>query len=190
MSSSTWPSLAAGTELRIVKLGPDGREATSYPGHVIDCGAPTPWIVARADWVLKPIELDGLRFLPGDRLHEFFSPVEPFNVFSVWSPNGDLRGWYANVTYPARLELAPDPIALYWHDLYLDVIGLPDGAVTVCDEDELAGSGLASSDPDLHAMIVRARDELLRRFAARAFPFHESADQANLPSGAESKDRK
>jgi hypothetical protein len=175
VSSTTWPVLPAGTELRIVKLGPNGNEVTSYPGRVIECDAPEPWVVARADWVLKSIEMDGLRFVPGDRLHEFFSPANPFNVFSVWSPEGVLRGWYANVTHAARLDLATDLISLYWHDLYIDVIALPNGVVTVRDEDELDEAGLASSDPNLHAMILRTRDGLLRLFADRAFPFHESS---------------
>jgi hypothetical protein len=176
VNSTTWPVLLDGTDLRIVKLAPDGREVTSYPGRVMECDRPAQWVVARAEWVLKTIELDGLRFVPGDRLHEFFSPAHPFNVFSIWSPYGALRGWYANVTQPARLDPLTDPITLYWHDLYIDVIALPDGTVTVRDEDELIEAGMASSDPDLHALILLARDDLLRLFADRAFPFHESSE--------------
>src|SRR6187200_1314549 len=82
------PSLPAGTELQIVKLAPDGNEATRYPGRIIDIGAPSPWIAVRADWVLRQIELDRLQFVPGDTLHEFFSPDDWFNCFSVWSPEG------------------------------------------------------------------------------------------------------
>jgi Protein of unknown function (DUF402) len=176
VTSPKWPALSAGTELRIVQPAPDGREVTNYPGRVIDFDAPAPWVVARAEWVLKTIELDGLRFVPGDRLHEFFSPAHPFNVFSIWSPDGALRGWYANVTHPARLDLVTDPISLFWHDLYIDVIARPDGTVTVRDVEELVEAGLASSDPDLHALIHRAREELLRLFTDRAFPFHEFSD--------------
>lgn len=172
--STSWSALPAGTELRIVKLAPDGHEVTSYPGEVLDAGAPLPWLVARADWILKPIALDGLTFVPGDLLHEFFSPEAWFNVFSVWSPDGDLRGWYANVTYPARLDTSTVPSTLYWQDLFIDVIALPNSTVTVRDEDELFEAGLATNDPALHATILTARDELLRRFAKRAFPFHEA----------------
>ena len=170
-----WSELPPGTELKIVKLAPKGHEVTSYPGSVIDAAAPAPWIAARADWTTRLVELDGLRFVPGDRLHEFFSPEHPFNVFSIWAPDGHLRGWYANVTHPARFDASSQPITLFWHDLYIDVIGLPDGTVVVRDEDELAASGLASSDLELHAMIVKARDELLHRFQQRAFPFHEGS---------------
>jgi predicted RNA-binding protein associated with RNAse of E/G family len=169
----TWPALPIGTELTIVKLSPEGEPVTTYPGWVIDAGAPVPWIAARAEWVRKVVELDGLQFIPGDRLHEFFSPVHPFNLFSVWSPEGVLRGWYANVTYPSRLDGTTLPMTLYWHDLYVDVIGLPDGGVAVRDEDELHDARVAERNPALYAMITSARDELLHLLRTRQFPFHE-----------------
>jgi predicted RNA-binding protein associated with RNAse of E/G family len=175
-ASPKWPDLHPGTELRIVKLAPDGHEVTSYTGYVFDADAPKPWIATRAEWTTRLVELDGLQFVPGDRLHEFFSPEDPFNVFSIWTPDGLLRGWYANVTHPSWLDPTTQPISMYWHDLYIDVIALPDNTVAVRDEDELDASGLVSSDPKLGAMIIEARDELLRRFERRDFPFHESPD--------------
>ncbi len=117
--------------------------------------------------------MDGLRFVPGDELHEFFSLIESFNVFSVFAPDGTHRGWYANVTYPTSFSIDQDHLTITWHDLYLDLIALPGGATTVRDEDELAASGLATSDPELHASILTARDRLLALSAHRAFPFHE-----------------
>ncbi|MEA2528551.1 MAG: hypothetical protein QOG89_195 [Thermomicrobiales bacterium] len=168
-----WPVLPLGTTLRIVKLAPDGAEVTSYPGVVVEAGAPSPWVAVRATWVSRLHNLDGLLFVPGDTLHEFFSPAHPFNLFSVFAPDGTLRGWYANVTYPSRLDASTDPCTLSWHDLYLDVVALPDGTVVVRDEDELAAAGLLASDPALHAQILTVRDELLRRCKARQFPFHE-----------------
>lgn len=165
--------MPTGTELRIVKVSPEGEEVTSYPGWVIDAGARAPWIAARADWVRRVVEMDGLCFVPGDRLHEFFSPRHGYNLFSVWSPGGKLRGWYANVTHPTRIDFATAPATLFWHDLYVDLIGLPDGAFALRDEDELAAAGLAMSDPALYRRIVETRDELLRLYHAREFPFHE-----------------
>ena len=175
--AAAWPELPLGTPLQIVKLAPDGTEAARYPGEVIEAGAPPPWVAVRATWVSRAHNLDGLRFIAGDRLHEYFSPAHPFNVFSVFAPDGTLRGWYANVTYPARLEPTTDPPTLTWHDLYLDVVALPDGTTVVRDEDELADAGLATTDADLHAAILAARDDLLARWHNRAFPFHESSGQ-------------
>lgn len=169
----TWPDLPPGTPLQIVKWSPEGVEVARYPGDVIEAGAPVPWVAVRATWVSRTHDLDGLLFVAGDRLHEFFSPRHPYNVFSVWTPEGTLRGWYANVTYPARIDAETEPMTLIWHDLYLDVVALPDGQTVVRDEDELAAAGLADNDRDLYARIVASKEELLRRTTNREFPFHE-----------------
>lgn len=171
--STPWPVLAADRELRVVKWSPAGEPVTSYQGWVIDAGSPNDWIAVRADWTTRLVEMNGLRFVPGDRLHEFFSPAHPFNVLSVWSPEGALRGWYANVTHPAMLDATTEPPTLIWHDLFIDLIGLPDGAMAIRDEDELAASGLADSDPALYRAVLESRDRLVALFAQRAFPFHE-----------------
>ena len=176
-SGPTWPDLLPGTPLQIVKLAPDGTETTRYPGLVVEAGAPVPWVAVQATWTSRFHDLNGLHFVAGDTLHEFFSPREPFNAFSVWAPDGRLRGWYANVTHPARLETATDPFTLFWHDLYLDVVALPDGTTVVRDEDELAEAGIAATDPDLHALILSARDELLARRRAGDVPFHEGVER-------------
>ncbi len=168
-----WPPLPPGTPLEIVKVAPDGAVAARYPGTVIAASVPSPWLAMHATWVSRVVELNGLRFVPGDSLHEYFSPRHPFNAFAVFAPGGRLRGWYANVTHPAALDTRTDPPRLVWHDLYLDVVGLPDGTAAVRDEDELAASLLAERDPPLAAAILAAGDELLRRFARRTVPFHD-----------------
>lgn len=173
-----WAALTVGRSLTVVKLAPDGSEVTRYPGVVSEAGAVAPWVAVVATWVTKVVNLDGLTFVPGDTLYEFFSPVDPFNVFVVFAPEGRLRGWYANVTHPAWINTMTDPPTLLWHDLYVDVVALPDGRVTIRDEDELAESDLATTDSLLHARILDTRDELLRRVAARGFPFHQGDRQS------------
>lgn len=168
-----WPDLPPGTPLQIVKWSPEGHEVARYPGEVIEAGAPAPWVAVRAMWVSRAYDLDGLLFVAGDRLHEFFSPRHTYNAFSVWTPDGRRRGWYANVTHPARLDTETEPMTLTWHDLYLDVVALPDGTTVVRDEDELGAAGIADNDRDLYAMIRSSAEELLGRATNREFPFHE-----------------
>jgi predicted RNA-binding protein associated with RNAse of E/G family len=169
-----WPPMPVGTRLECVKVDPDGEIVTRYPAVVIEADAPEPWIAVQATWVTKVVDLNGLLFIPGDTMHEFFSPEHPFNLFSIFSPEGTLRGWYANVTYPTVVDDHDGARSLYWHDLYLDVVALPDGSIFVRDEDELDEAGLATSNPQLCAQIVDTKDELVRRAEAREFPFHES----------------
>lgn len=170
-ATDTWPPLSVGTALEIIKLRPNGTEATRYPGRVLASSAP--WVAVEAWWVSGRVELDGLAFSPGDRLVEYFSPMERFNVFAVSAPAGKLRGWYANVTYPPRLDLMTTPASLTWHDLYLDLVGLPNGNATIRDEDELADADIAHISPDLYAAILEAKDEIWRRFQTRTYPFHD-----------------
>jgi hypothetical protein len=171
--SRGWSELPRGSAIEVVKLRPDGSEATRYPGSVIEALSAGLWLAVEARWTMGEIALDGLRFVPGDRLHEYFSSEHPFNVFAIFSPEGALRGWYANVTYPSWIEWGRSLPVLFWHDLYVDVIALPSGITSVRDEDELAEAAPSFTDPDLEGMILEARDELLRRVARREFPFHD-----------------
>jgi hypothetical protein len=166
-----WAKLRPDMQLTIVKLAPGGEEAARYGGDVIAVDAPDPWVIARAVWTYRLVELDGLSFRPGDVLREWFSPDHPFNAFAVSSPTGFFRGWYANVAYPARLDPQVAPPLLTWHDLYVDLVGLPDGSYTMRDDDELEASGLSTEDAMLYRRIVAARAELVRRFEAGLPPF-------------------
>ena len=168
---AAWPALPPGQPLTVVKWAPDGSEVTRYPGHVVAERVPAGWLAVEARWVNRPVHLDGLDFLPGDTMIEYFSPLARYNAFAVHAPDGTLRGWYANVTHQATLDPATDPPTLVWHDLYLDVIVLPDDTIVVRDHDELAESGLATSHPDTHAQILAAETDLLRLARAGEFPF-------------------
>jgi predicted RNA-binding protein associated with RNAse of E/G family len=107
----------------------------------------------------------------GDELLEYFSPTEWFNAFAVYAPDGELRGWYANVTYPTTIDAATEPPTLGWRDLYLDVVVRQDGTHTLRDEDELEEAALDERDPALLAAILRGRDAILGRLERGQFPF-------------------
>ena len=181
-ATATWLSLLPGAELTTVKLAPDGSEAARYPGEVVG-HCEDSWILVKATWTNRTVEVGELSFCPGDRLLEWFSPLHPFNAFAVFSPNNRFKGWYANVTHPARLDVATAPPVLVWHDLFLDLVGLPDGSFTLRDDDELLASGLAKADPELHTRIVAARSEVLRRFERRLPPFADLPVMTPSPTG-------
>lgn len=151
----------------VVKVRPDGNEATRYEGD--EFPARPGWIAVRAHWEHGRMDLGYLIFEPDDVLDEFFALDAHYNAFALYRASGAFAGWYCNVTHPSVIDGAE----LRWHDLYLDVIVYPDGRTLVLDEDELAESGLASADPVLHATILRARDDLLRLAAHGAYPFSE-----------------
>lgn len=166
-----WPRLVPGQALTIIKWNPAGEEVTRYDGRVRRVHPDGQWIEASATWTHREVALAGLRFVPGDAILEYFSPLMPFNVFTVFAPGDRLRGWYANVTYPAYLRANGDTLELIWHDLYLDLIGLPDGHHVTLDEDELDDSGLGDRDRALYERIKRTQAAITARFVAGDYPF-------------------
>lgn len=181
-----WEDLQPGARLSIVKLSPNGAESARYSGEVV--GAieieTERWWIVQAKWTYPLVELDGLSFRPNDLLLEWFSPDRPFNAFAVFSRDAQFRGWYANVARPAYLESSDTnrgPEALVWHDLYLDLVGLPDGTYTIRDKDELDDSGLHSRNPTLYRQIVNAGEELARRFVDGKLPFLATEAMTSFP---------
>lgn len=172
-ATEEWPELELGRPVTILKLHPDGREGARYPAVVVASRLPAPWVSVEARWTQGLVEVSGLRFETGDTLVEHFSPAHPFNAFQVLAPGGVPRGWYANVTHPARLDTSTTPWTLTWPDLYLDVVALPDGSHAVRDEDELAEADLLSSNPVLHGAILAAGAELVARWQHGDAPFVE-----------------
>ena len=154
--------------MEIAKIQADGHESTRYLGRVLDATAHSDWIVIAAEWTRGPIDLDGLHFLPGDHLREYFSPTHWFNVFEVIAPEGVTRGWYANVTYPSWMESVRDVTTVYWHDLFVDLVVLPDGTMTIRDEDELEEANLTA---DILRQIMAGRDAVMNLARRRAYPF-------------------
>ncbi len=150
-----------------MKLKPDGTEAIRYPGEII--GAPPGWVAARCPWKQRRVDLGYLVFDPNDIFLEFFSLTDSFNAFAIHTSDGELKGWYCNVTLPSWVEHD----TVYWHDLYIDVIAYPDGRILILDEDELAESNLKLRDPKLHQQILDARDCLVRMATACEYPFNQ-----------------
>lgn len=153
-----------------MKLRPDGSEAASYPGTLIS--TPPGWVVVLANWTFRRMEFDYMTFEPGDYLYEYFATNEPFNAFVLFSASDEFKGWYCNITYPTMIE---DNV-VYWHDLYVDIVQKQSGEIVILDEDELEESQLHSVDPQLHRMIVNARDSVVEKMRHGAYPFSEFDD--------------
>lgn len=160
-SVSRLARLEAGTAITIVKRAPDGVDVTRYPATVRRNEVPPPWIEVEATWTHRAVTVGGLAFEPGDSVREFFSAVHPYNAFALYSPLGAFKGWYGNVTFPAFLIGGKADPTLVWHDLYLDVVILPDGSTSLLDDDELAASGVPRATPLLGRAIEDARQMLI-----------------------------
>ena len=120
-------------------------------------------VLVRAVWTRPTTRLPFTTFERGDILHESFYDDRWYNVFELRTSEGRLKGWYADVTRPARITAE----RLDWEDLLLDIWMGPDGAMQVLDEDEFAAA--VPQLPAAEATIARATlaplgDELRRRY--------------------------
>jgi protein associated with RNAse G/E len=163
--------LKFGAEVRIVKLKPDGTVTATYAGTLV--ASPPGWVVARATWTHRRIDIGCLVFEPHDYLLEYFPTEAPFNAFALFSCAGEFKGWYCNVTHPTTIR----DRTIFWHDLYVDIIQQADGTIHILDEDELADSGVLEDDPELHELITNARDSVVEKMRSNQYPFSEVALQ-------------
>jgi len=166
-----WPELQPGRDILIEKRLPEpGREPIRYDATVLKTTMPEPWVETRGIWTFDTADVSGLVFEREGELREFFSPRHPFNVFAVYGATGSFNGWYANLTWPARLYRDDEMLILAWPDLVLDIVMLPDGSYSMLDEDEIESSGLRETSPWLIEQMFAARDVLLRMLESGYFP--------------------
>ena len=165
-----WPKLVPGRQVLIEKRTEFDKDGPIYPGMIIESSVPEPWIEVRATWTLGPVQVGGLRFETEDELREFFSPRHPFNAFAVYSPQGELRGWYGNVTKPARCKRQDSKLLVAWPDMMLDLVMLSDGTSVDLDDNELTESGLPEREPDISRQMLHARKTLRGLLRQGFFP--------------------
>jgi predicted RNA-binding protein associated with RNAse of E/G family len=142
------------------KLDHAGRQVTAYTGEVLR--RENSAIVLCASWEHPPLDLGFAVFEPGDRFTEHFYVDRWYNVFEIRAGDGRLKGWYCNVTRPARIS--GDEIAA--EDLALDLWVSPDGETQVLDEDEFAALPLTPAERRAACMALAE----LQALAARQSP--------------------
>jgi predicted RNA-binding protein associated with RNAse of E/G family len=153
--------------MTVRKLDHAGSQVTAYPGRVLwrDDHA----IVLRTGWGRVPLDLGFVVLEPGDRWTEYFYADRWYNIFEIRASDGRLKGWYCNVTRPARIcghEVAAE-------DLALDLWVAPDGEVQVLDEDEFAALPLPPAERETARQALAELQAMVARGAA---PFDRGHD--------------
>jgi hypothetical protein len=149
-------------QVTVRKLDHTGREVISYPGDVLERNSDA--IVLCTIWDREPIDLDFVVLEPDDRWTETFYSDRWYNIFEIRANDGRLKGWYCNVTRPAKItrdEVAAEDLAL---DLWVE----PDGSIQVLDEDEFAKLELP---PEEREAALEALGQLRAMVAWEAPPF-------------------
>ncbi len=152
-------------DILVLKCDHEGREVFRYEGEVLQRDADV--ICLRAIFAFDDVEFGFVTFRRGDVFTEWFYSARWYNVFRIEDgASGALKGWYCNITRPARLGEQ----CVSADDLALDVFVGPDGALQLLDEDEFAELILSAHE---HAAALRAVEQISEAVAAGCAPFDE-----------------
>ena len=152
-----------GNVIAIHKLNEQGAEVFRYNGTLVRGRRNS--LTLEAYYERSNFQFFGLTFLEGDRFIETYYSDRWFNIFEIHDVVDDhLKGWYCNITRPARFEQGH----IYAEDVALDLLVYPDGRLQVLDEDEFEELELSESD---HNNALAALEELKQWVEMRKGPF-------------------
>ncbi len=162
-----------GITITVHKLNEQGVEVFHYRGILIEEQGTSLTLEARFE--RSDIQFFELTFREGDRFLETYYTDRWFNIFEIYDVDDDhLKGWYCNITRPARIEQGH----IYAEDLALDLLVYQDRRVRVLDEDEFEEMDLNESD---RKNALSALEELKLWVKARKGPFSRLAAE-NRPT--------
>lgn len=120
-----------GKMVTIIKLDADEKEVWRYTAEIKEVTANSMLVEGlfnRDDFLFN-----GMRLKRNDRFVETYYNDRWYNIFEIYDrDDGQLKGWYCNVTKPA--VFSDGQIA--YVDLALDLLVFTDGRQLVLDEDE------------------------------------------------------
>ena len=144
------------TSITVLKRGLDGEVTWQYEGQVLK--RESNHVVLEAFFNRDDMPFMGVVLKRGDRFVERFYSDRWYNIFEIYDrDDGQFKGWYCNVGYPAVLE--KDRVS--YIDLALDLWVSPDGTQTVLDEDEFLELPM---DVMTRSQAVVALEELKEKF--------------------------
>ncbi len=126
------------------------------------------YMLIHARWDRPRLDLGYVAFEPGDHFYEHFYTERWYTIFELRSEAGVLKGWYCNISRPARI----DGDTITSEDLELDLFVAPDRVqILRLDLGEFAARGFETSDPATHTAALAALDELEQMAQAGTPPF-------------------
>jgi hypothetical protein len=146
------------TSIDVLKLNLEGAVTRRYEGrevkrtqHAIVLEAP--FVIDAPEMLILDVALKR-----GDRFVETYFDDRGYNVYEIYERDTEaLKGWYCNLSRPARISAA----SVTWVDLALDLWVWPDGRTALLDEDEFASLPLEPAERETVWNSVR---ELERHF--------------------------
>ena len=140
-------------EVVVIKLDSQGDEVWRYAGIVLSRTDHS--VLIEALFNHSDVDVHGIMLRKNDRFLERYYDDRWYNIFEARDRDDDhLKGWYCNVTRPARFE----GNTISYTDLALDLLAYPDGRFLVLDEDEFEALDL---DPETEKQALAGLDALI-----------------------------
>jgi predicted RNA-binding protein associated with RNAse of E/G family len=133
-------------KILVHKLNENGEEVLKYPGTLIEQTDSSIRVQALFD--RDDVVVGSLLLSRGDTFIETYYFDRWYNTFAVFENESEkFKGWYCNITRPARVEGKH----IYAEDLALDLVVQPDGSHKILDQDEFEELQISEVDR-LHAL--------------------------------------
>ncbi len=148
-------------EVSVQKRDWRGRIRHVWQGAVLSREPDHLLLLATWDGPGEPMVGD-LQFVQGDRFLEHYYLGKGYAIWQVEQNNGDLKGWYCNISRPTEM----DGSLISFEDLLLDLLVYPDGRYAVLDRDELEQArrdGLPKDDAHAAEVTLAALLDLVVR---------------------------
>lgn len=148
--------------ITVFKRNLEGKITWQYTGTVLRREANA--VVLEALFNRQDLLFQGVLLKENDRYIETFYTDRWHNIFEIHDrDDGQIKGWYCNIGYPAVL----DGDTVSYVDLALDLWVAPDGRQVVLDEDEFASLPI---DAKAKAQALAALMELMKTFEGNRPP--------------------
>ena len=142
--------------MKILKKNLAEETTWQYEGEELDHGGT--FITVEAFFNRDDMPFQEIVLKRNDRFVETFFTDKWYNIFAIYDrDDGQLKGWYCNITKPAVVDA--DSVA--YVDLALDLWVAANGKQTVLDEDELEELKLGE---ELKKKVYEGLDELRKHF--------------------------
>lgn len=149
-------------DITVLKRNLDGEVTWQYEGRILK--RESNHVVLEAFFNRDDMLFMDVVLKRGDRFVETFYTDRWYNVFEIFDrDNGEFKGWYCNIGYPAVL----DDETVSYIDLALDLWVAANGTQTVLDEDEFLALPI---NVTTRAQAVSALDELKQELANKKPP--------------------
>jgi hypothetical protein len=147
-------------DVSVVKYDYSGKEVYRYSGK-LRSNAGGEFIV-EAPFGMQRDTIHGIQMKLGDLFVETYYADRWYNIYQVHDvDDGNIKFWYCNVAFPAKLENGE----LSFRDLALDLFVYADGRQEVLDEDEFEELKLPAPERQ-HALegLAQLQQVFRRRF--------------------------